>query len=273
MAEIEIILPASLTAEHLSVVLAYFEHSGRLSATEWKLALKAFDLLGQATVDVRGNRQSFRQFYENAIDRRYADEFLSRIMTAETTEAAANALQQKVAFEIVANLEHDGLYAERVENSEYLAAYCLYWWTSFVRGYRFELEVFRDLQAAGVKFIAHDISLRSERRSPYDLVVLRRLGDIKHTTYFLQTARSLPLSCDFYITRLYDSQLRRYLRAVILTEAAWDDLNGPVADSLLAEAARRFPNPVGIYFEWQRLIVITFDLWVEKIRQRQQKEI
>lgn len=129
------------------------------------------------------------------------------------------------------------------------------------------------MKAAGVEFIAHDIRSRAERLSPYDLVVLRRLGDIKHTTYFLQTARSLPLSCDFYITRLYDTQSRHYVRAVILTEAAWDDLNGPVADSLLAEAALRFPTPVGIYFEGQRLIVVTFDLWAAKVLQRQQEEI
>ncbi len=122
MAEITIILPVSITLDHFSVVLAYFERNGRLSAVEWKAALKAFDLLGQATIAGQGKRQSFRQFYENEIDRRYADEFLGQIMAAETTDVAANALQQKVTVEIVANLESDGWYAEQIENSEYLAA-------------------------------------------------------------------------------------------------------------------------------------------------------
>ncbi|MDQ3010364.1 MAG: hypothetical protein M3X11_06640 [Acidobacteriota bacterium] len=273
MPEIRITLPDGLTTEHLSTVLAYFENSGRLSSIEWKLALKAFDLLGRAMIVGQGERQSFRQFYDQAVDRPYADQFLVQITAPEATGVTTNAQQQKLAFEIIANLERDGWYAEGIENSEYLAAYCLYWWTSFARGYRFELEIFRDLRAAGVDFTAHDVCSRSERRSPYDLVVQRRLGDIKHTTYFLYTARSLPLTCDFYITRLYDSLWKRYRRVVILTESAWYDLDGVVADALLTEAADRFPDPVGIIFEGQRLIVVTFDLWLEKIRQRQQEEI
>jgi hypothetical protein len=62
-------------------------------------------------------------------------------------------------------------------SSEYLAAYCLYWWTAFARGYRFEVAVFRDLSASGIAFVAHDLRKRRERRSPYDLIVQRQRGD------------------------------------------------------------------------------------------------
>jgi hypothetical protein len=87
---------------------------------------------------------------------------------------------------------------------------------------------------------------RAERLSPYDLIVNRWLGDIKHTTYFLHTARSFPLKCDFYITRLYDTRRRRYVRTVILTEAAWRDLNGAVTAATLENAANFFPAPVQV---------------------------
>jgi len=70
--------------------------------------------------------------------------------------------------------------------------------------------MFRDLEASAIEFDAHDIRVRAERLSPYDLVVLEQLGDIKHTTYFLHAARAPRLRCDFYITRLYDSRRRRY---------------------------------------------------------------
>lgn len=154
------------------------------------------------------------------MERRYADDFLNDLLATDVPEAEGETLQQKVAFNLLTWLEQDGLYHSEVADSEYLAAYCLYWWTSFARGYRFEVVILRELQTAGIVFTAHDLRTRAERLSPYDLIVNRRLGDIKHTTYFLHTARSFPLKCDFYITRLYDMRRRRYARIVILTEAA-----------------------------------------------------
>ena len=87
----------------------------------------------------------------------------------------------------------------------------------------------------------------------------------------MHTARSFPLKCDFYITRLYDTRRRRYVQTVILTEAAWHDLNGAVTAATLETAAERFPAPVQIVFEGQRLIVVTFELWKEKMMARQQQ--
>lgn len=121
-------------------------------------------------------------------------------------------------------------------------------------------------------FTAPDLRKRHERQSPYDLIVQKRFGDIKHTTYFLHTARSFPLKCDFYLTRLYDVRKRRYWPIVILTEDAWHDLNGAVAECSLEQAAEHFPAPVQIVFEKQRLVVITFELWKTKIKLRQEQE-
>lgn len=272
MPKTQIILPARLTPPHLDAVLKYFEATQRLGATEWKCALEAFDLLGSATLVTGRSRKSFRQFYESTVEQRHAQRFLTELLAADDPEATGEVLQQQTAADLLADLEQAGLYDEDVANSEYLAAYCLYWWTSFARGYRFEAAILRELQVSGITFVTHDPRVRSERLSPYDLIVNRRLGDIKHTTYFLHTARALPLKCDFYITRLYDARRRRYVRIVILTEAAWHDLNGPVTAATLETAAGFFPAPVQIVFEGQRFVVATFDLWKERVTRRQQRE-
>lgn len=269
----QITLPPSLTAPHLRAVLKYFESANRLNPQEWKLALGAFDLLGRATIVMGRRRLSFRQYYEREIEHRYANEFLNSLLASDDPEAGDEAMQQKIALGIITNLEEAGIYHEDVADSECLAAYCLYWWTSFARGYRFEVAILRELQAAEIAFTAHDLRVRAERLSPYDLVVGRRLGDIKHTTYFFYTARSLPLKCDFYITRLYNTRRRRYERIVILTEEAWHDLNGSVPTVTLEAAADLFPAPAQIVFEGQNLIIVTFDLWKERVKRRQQQEI
>lgn len=270
MSQTQIILPTRLTPPHLGAVLTYFEIADRLRATDWKLALAAFDMLGNAVLITGQQRKSFRQFYESAVEHRYADEFLTALLDAPDHESKGKTLQQQVAAEMLAQLEKDGLYHEDLTDSEYLAAYCLYWWTSFARGYRFEVAILRELEADSIAFTSHDLLIRAERLAPYDLVVSRRLGDIKHTTYFLYVARSFPLRCDFYITRLYDTRRRLYQPIVLLTEAAWHDLNGPVMTATLETAADLFPEPVQIVFERQNFIVVTFAHWKKQVLRRQQ---
>jgi hypothetical protein len=75
------------------------------------------------------------------------------------------------------------------------------------------------------------------------------------------------------ITRLYDARRRRYVQIVILTEEAWHDLNGAVTAAALETAADFFPEPVQIVFEGQRFVIVTFDLWKEREKRRQQQEI
>jgi hypothetical protein len=94
-------------------------------------------------------------------------------------------------------------------------------------------------------------------------------GDIKNTTYFLYVARSFPLTCDFYITRLYDATARRYVRIVILTAEAWRRLNGETVGSDLVHAAQWLPQMVGVTFLGYDLVVIEYERWKRKVRQRQ----
>ncbi len=200
---------------------------------------------------------------------RYADGFLADLLAADDPRTKGDLLQREISATILARLEQEGLYSDDITDSEYLAAYCLSWWTGFARGYRFEVAIFSELQNEGIKFAAHDLRVRAERLSPYDLIVDKRLGEIRHTTYFLHTARSLPLKCDFYITRLYDARHRRYSQIVILTQEAWEDLNGEVTAAKLETAADFFPEPVQIMFENRRFIILTFESWKERVKRRQ----
>jgi hypothetical protein len=57
-----------------------------------------------------------------------------------------------------------------------------------------------------------------------------------------------------------------------MTEAAWRALNGEVATGSLEMAAGFFPKPVQIVLEGQRFVIAPFDLWKEKVKQRQKVE-
>jgi len=272
MPNAQVILPPSLTERDLRVVLKYFEKTGRLSPEDWRIALDTFAVLGDGRLHMGQRRLSFRSVYDRFVEDRHADHFIAELTALEDLSAAAEALQQTIAFEILGALEEEGLYSGELPGSEYLAAYCLYWWTSFARGYIFEVSVFRDLQTSGIEFFAHDLRRRNERRSPYDLVVLGQFGDVKNTTYFLYTTRTLPLKCDFYITRLYYATERRYLSVVFMTEAAWRTLDGEVAPAALMAAADLFPQPVLLSFQGRAFVIVPFELWKANVKQRQQEE-
>ncbi len=262
-------LAANITKTNLRVVLKHFERAGRLSPAEWPLALESFHRLGAATLRMGGRPVSFRTIYERYVDRPLGDKYIRQLVELTDLDRGAQQLQRQAAQRLLTELEESGLYHENIKGSEYLAAYCFYWWTAFMRGYQFELTVFRDLAASGVAFLAHDITKRRERRSPQDLVVLGQLGDIKTTTYFLSTAATEPLKSDFYITRLYDAMRRRYIWIALLTRAAWDALDGGVRQADLQEAADLFPQPVQITIQGNTFVVVPYETWKDKVKARQ----
>lgn len=125
----------------------------------------------------------------------------------------------------------------------------------------------------GVEFVAHNIRDPVERRSRSDLIVLRREGDIKTSPYFLVTARTQVLRHDFYITRLYDVQQRRYRIAVIMTEAAWRDVNGDtMSAATLEEAASLFPQAIRVNYAEGPLVIVDYHVWKQRVKTRQREE-
>jgi len=272
MLEISITLPANFTHEHEGVVLKYFETAGRLASPEWKIAFEAFDELANAKINWHARQMSFADYYKQFVEATHADQFILTLLEAESISTTAQRLQAEVSQKILSSLQEEGLYAADVAGSQFLAAYSLYWWNSFARGYSFEVKVYKLLDAAGIAYTAHDLLNRTERLSPYDLTILGYLGDIKNTTYFLHSRRSLPLLCDFYITRLWHARRRRYMLAVILTSQMWEQINGATRTTSLEEAAYFFPNPVAVTMEEQTWSVIPLHLFLEKAKQKQREE-
>ena len=119
-------------------------------------------------------------------------------------------------------------------------------------------------------FPGNHLRVREQRFSSCDLTVSSMTGDIKNTTYFLYVARSFPLTCDFYITRLYNTATGRYVRIVVLTDAAWHRINGDMVRSDLAQAAQWLPQVVGVTFLGYDLVVADYEVWKQKVLQRQQ---
>jgi hypothetical protein len=117
-----------LSDEHLQIVLKYFEGTSRLTPRQWRLALESFDLLGKAHLVVARRRLSFRQAYDRYVDRHFADQFLMDLTRLKNLGAEADELERKTTRKVLVVLETEGFYDEAVHNSEYFAAYCLYWW-------------------------------------------------------------------------------------------------------------------------------------------------
>ncbi len=270
---LHIILSPKLTPQHRSVVMKYFTRQGELTGSEAAIALQAFNLLAKSRVTRHGETRTFAAVYEQLIDRAYADDFIERILSLpEPEQAQADALKAAIARQILPRFKAKGLYRPDVPESAYLLAYAYWWWDAFAKGYIFEVQIIHDLAQSGVKFIAHDIRSRAERLSPADLIVLGRLGDIKHSTYFLLPLRVGSLKHDFYIVRLYHSIWRRIVRAVILRESMWREINGEPLPGELRQVAELFPAAVRIEFPDGALIVVEYEQWKAKVKAHQKKE-
>jgi len=194
---IEIELTPPLTAEHRALVLRYLGEAERFSLDQWVTLLEAFAILGSSLVRLDDGLLTFEGFYDRFIDQTHSDGFLLELSGETDIAARAPALQARYARQIYQRLCAEPLALGATVESRCLLAYCLYWWGSFARGCAFELEITRDLEAAGIQFSTHDLRVREERFSPSDLTLLGMTGDIKNTTYFLYVARSFPLACDF----------------------------------------------------------------------------
>jgi hypothetical protein len=262
-------LAPTLTDEHKALVLRYLGEAERFSLAEWVTLLEAFTTLGGSTARLDGETLTFQAFYNRFVDQTYSDAFIADLFAETDVPTRAPTIQAGYARQIYRQLRDEPFVLGNTSETECLLAYCLYWWASFARGYAFELEILHDLEAAGIHFTAHDLRVREQRFSPCDLTVLGMKGDIKNTTYFLYVARSFPLICDFYITRLYDAATRRYVRIVVLTDEAWRRINGETVSGDLARAAQWLPQIVGVTFLGYDLVVADYEVWKQKILQRQ----
>jgi len=199
------------------------------------------------------------------VDNVYASSLIADLLESTDPEQTGKRLARIRGEQIRRDLIERGLNV-RVAEHRLLLAYFLYWWVSFAKGYSLEIAVFLDLRRAGISFESHDLNNPHERFSSYDLTLGIWRGDIKASTYFLETARSFPLRMDFYIVRLYRASARAWCWAVLLSPAFWRKINGEPIPSPLEDALIHFPQPV--YFEVKNtpLIAVDYAVWKEKVR-------
>jgi hypothetical protein len=262
-------LTPSLSDKHQALVLRYLGEAERFSLGEWVTLLEAFTTLSGSRVWLDDEMLTFQAFHDRFVDQAYSDSLITALFDETNISTHAPTIQAGYARQIYQRLRSEPFALGGGGAAQCLLAYCLYWWASFARGCAFELEITRDLEAAGVPFAAHDLRVREQRFSPSDLTVLGMTGDIKNTTYFLHVARSFPLTCDFYITQLYDSARRSYRRIVIVTEQAWHRINGETVTGDLTRAAQLLPDIVGVTFLGYHLVVVDYEIWKQKVRDRQ----
>jgi hypothetical protein len=161
-------LSRNVTGEHQSLGLRYLSEAERFSLVEWVTLLEAFTRLSDSMVWLNGESFSFQVFYDRFIDQTQSDGFITDLFAETDVAAGAPAIQASYARRIYHQLRSEPLALGDTPDTECLLSYCLYWWASFARGCAFEVEIFRDLEAAGIHFVAHDLRVREQRFSPSD---------------------------------------------------------------------------------------------------------
>jgi len=265
-----------LTIVHRRVLHEYLRGEGRLTREQWHILREAIDLLEQSSLVINEQEYTFKHFYNEFIDRRFAEPFLQALVRLTDVEKEAARLQAATAREIVAAVRRQEFYRQGDSNGHLLLIFCLYWWAAFAIGYHkpkalvseaniFEVEIFRDLEAAGIPFVSHEITNRTERFSAYDLTVLGLRGDIKYSTYFLTSEGTQTTEIDFFITRLFDETNARWEKVVFLTPTAWAVINGRTILVALQKAVSVFPKAVSVEIGLETFVIILYNEWKERI--------
>jgi hypothetical protein len=269
MTEPSIRLNPHLTTRHIIALRHYLSEMKPLTSKQWRTLFEAIDLLSASTVRFRGQEYGFSQFYAEFIDRVHAGPFLDQLYRMGNIRTEGERLRAAVARSIVQWLKANGLDAARTEGAEFLLIFSLYWWTSFCRGYMFELIVFRDLEASGIQFVPHDPRLREERYAPNDFYLGKFRGDVKSSIYFLKNLVALQPTVDLYISRLYDSQRRRYRWVVFMKEQVWKRINGDTIPGTVPQALDLFPQVVSFTIRGQAWVLAEYKMWKAKVLQFQ----
>jgi hypothetical protein len=265
----EVHLNPRLAEEHQRLLIQYIEMPRMLSRAQWRELLYALDLLRTSVVVWEGKVMTFSGFYERVVNERFLMPFLMALAQHENVEMAGGQLTAVFSREIQGALEEIGLKEPLPIALRLLLVHCLYWWASFAKGYILEMAIFRDLEQSGIQFHAHDLFNHEERLASYDLVVSGQKGDVKSSTYFLEVSRSFPLHCAFYIARAFDTIERRWIRLVLLKRWAWNEIDGETIFGMLEQVFGARPVPVEIEICGERLVVINYEEWKQRIRRYQ----
>ena len=265
------LIASGFSKEHERALTFYLQDDRKLSTEQWRLLYEGINYLDQSEVEITGERFAFRQLYNRHIDQAFADEYLEQLIGLIEPDAHGTTLTAQYARKIAPTLEQQQLLLRNNPQSYLLFAYCVYWWQSFARGYAFEVELKRDLEASKIIFAMHDVRSRAERYSQADLIVLDLLGDIKTSPYFLQESSNSPLANDFYITRLYEKGYTRTL-VVFQKPSAWQKIGGrATVAGKLENVLALLPQPVKLEQAENVLIVVEYVTWKSLVQRVQHK--
>ncbi len=265
-------LPANFTDRHKQIARRFVQGE-KFTQRERALLIETFDLLHGAEIISTDRGQRFATVYEQIIEGRLADQYLRSLQHAQNIAGVAEQLRAQGSRQIMPALQAADLLDPNEPLSFYLLAYCLYWWYAFARGYAFEVEVLRDLEVAGIRYVAHNVFDSSARRSPFDLSVLGFRGDIKTSTYFLSVVRTSDLLHDFYIVRF--SERKDKLWIVFLKEPFWvliDAEKRTMQTVTLAELVAILPGAFQLRLQTNTLIVVDYESWKRLVLDVQREE-
>ena len=265
---VRILLPAEFQDIHRRAALAWVRRGHEFKYGEWQVALRAFDLLKEAAVATPSGIQPFPAIYYRYVDEPHSDDFIRSILKADQVESVGTRAWARIAQTIPSALHQAGLAPPNQPAARLLVAYCLYWWYAFAHGYIFEVEILRDLTESGVQFASHDLTIRQERMSPWDLEILGFRGDIKRSLSFLQTSRGRRLPYVFYITRLTGASRTRTL-VVLMRQVMWEVIDGETILTSLDDLADALPDVAHMRISDLEVIVADYTLWKKLVRRRQ----
>ena len=268
--DLQIILPANISAEQEQLIIKYLAQGRRsLTKSDWRLVLTGFDILHQAQVIAGSESTTFKQLYATHVERPFANLYIDALLQLENVSRESNALRARLARQIVKHLEQANLWQADVTGSNTFLSYCLYFWEAFALGYAFEVEIYRDLTQSGIDFQAHDIRDYRARLSAYDLQLLGQYGDIKTSLYFLHVKRGGNLPHDFYVTRFYEGNRQRTL-VVMMKPQSWEQINGDTVETTLEQATKQFPTPAMVQIKGRPIVILDYNIWKRKVLNKQQ---
>jgi hypothetical protein len=266
-------LSTEFTRSHRRVIHRYLSGDEHLRGEDWTSLIEAMNVLRWARIIQGGQAETFAAIYDRVIDAVHSDSFIERLLRLADPESESEPLRASVSRRILTDLRQAGLTQAGIPDLQLLVAFCLYWWQAFARGYAFEVTICHDLTASQIVYTTHDLRDRPARLSEHDLEIMGFRGDVKTSTYFALLYRSARLSLDFYITRMYHAEKRRWHRAVWLKPPVWHVLNGEPISTLYDSIWQVLPATAQISLRGQTFVIVLYEDWKRRVLARQSKEV
>lgn len=266
-------LDPDLTASHTGVFQTYFRGAHYLSRTEWRTLRRGMDMLAQCQVDFQEGTYTFAQFYRTFLEVNHAQPFLAALYELSDVQQTGAALQARHARDILLWLTNNDFYGPNAGDRSFLVIYCLYQWASFANGYIFQISIFRDLEASGIRFTPNDPRNLQQRFADHDLVLQGFKGDMKLSLYFLDALPLRSLSVDFYLTQMYERRQARQRWVALLNTRMWKAINGHTIPGQLLDAMQWFPTPVAITLQQEPWIIMAYTEWKAHILSVQSRSV